>query len=255
MQMFNKILQKLSGLFKQGIEISYSRINTFRTCAWKYKLMYEDGVRIPPNPFIALGLSIHRALDDFHRRAAQSLDELLESYNRSWVNEGFISPQQTQEFYERGQGMLENYWKSSAGRTSEIIYLEKEFRLPLGRHTLRGTIDRVDKHADGTFEIIDYKTHLELWKQEKVDSDLQLSIYALACKRVLGITPTRLSYYFLSRNCKISTLRTDRQLRDTVDLVVETADQLMRREFAPNFSHCRKCDFKKNCRQFVKGEK
>jgi RecB family exonuclease len=245
----------LSGLLAPGMEISYSRINTYRTCPWKYKLVYEDGLHVPPNPFISLGLSIHRALDDFHKRGAASLDELMESYNRVWVNEGFLSPQQTQEFYERGQAMLERYWKSSAGRTSEIVYLEKDFRMPLGRHMLRGIIDRVDRHADGTVEIIDYKTHAELWTQERVDADLQLGIYALACGRTLGMKPTVLSYYFLARDCKISTRRTDRQLRDVAAAVKDAAGRIMRREFAPNTAHCRKCDFRKSCRHAAQNER
>lgn len=245
--MFNKIVRRFTRLFRPGIEISYSRVNTYRTCPWKYKLVYEDGLHTPPNPFISLGLSIHRALDDFHKRNGASLDELLESYNQAWVNEGFLSPQQTQEFYERGQRMLEDYWKRSAGRASEILCLEKEFSFRLGKNTLRGIIDRIDRHPDGAIEIIDYKTHAELWTQEKVDSDLQLSLYALACRRMLGKMPATVSYYFLARDCKMSTRRTERQMDEAVQLVTATAEKIKDREFTPNRAHCSRCDFRKTC--------
>jgi RecB family exonuclease len=246
--MFSRIIRKITGWFgSAGIEISYSRVNTYRTCPWKYKLVYEDGLHVPPTPYISLGLSVHRALDDFHKRKAASLEELMESYNASWVNEGFVSPQQTQEFYERGQTMLESYWKSSAGNKTEILYLEQEFKFPLGRNTLRGMIDRIDRHPDGAIEIIDYKTHAELWKQDKVDSDLQLSLYALACRKALVIQPAVLSYYFLARNCKLSTSRSQQQLDEAVRIVTETADKIQRRDFIPNRTHCYRCDFKKTC--------
>jgi RecB family exonuclease len=209
--------------------------------------MYEDGMRIPPNPFVSLGLSVHRALEDFHTRKADSLDELFESYHRSWVNEGFVSPQQTQEFFERGQRMLENYQETYVNSKTEIIYVEKDFMFPLGVHQLRGIIDRIDRHPDGAFEVIDYKTHSEIWKQDKVDSDLQLSLYALACREALGITPDLLSYYFLAHNRKISTQRSEEQLKAAADLVQETAQKIMERRFSPNPGQCPKCDFRKSC--------
>jgi RecB family exonuclease len=245
--MLKKIIVWITGRFRPGVEVSYSRINAYLTCPWKYRLMYREGKRIPPNPFISLGISVHRALEDFHRRKATSLEELMESYDRSWVNEGFASPQQTQEFYEKGQRMLEVYHRASTACTAEIQHLEKEFEIHIGRHRLKGIIDRIDRHPDGTYEIIDYKTHGEAWKQEKVDSDLQLSIYSLACSRALGIEPKLLSYYFLAHDRKMSTRRSAQQIAETIGLINKVAEKIGRDEFVPNKTHCPRCDFKKIC--------
>ncbi|MHB9156246.1 MAG: RecB family exonuclease, partial [Endomicrobiales bacterium] len=187
--MFSRFWQSITGRFAAGAKVSYSRINAYQTCPLKYKLMYLDGLRVPPNPFISLGISIHRTLEDYHRKGGERLEDLFESFDSFWVNEGFQTPQQTHEFYEKGRRMLENYHKDSTHRASEILHLEKEFSCRLGKNRLHGIIDRVDRHPDGTFELIDYKTHAELWKQSRVDSDLQLTLYALACKKVLGFKP------------------------------------------------------------------
>ena len=47
------------------------------------------------------------------------------------------------------------------------------------KHTLSGIMDRIDKNADGSFEIIDYKTKRKCPAKKDIDSDLQMSIYQL----------------------------------------------------------------------------
>ena len=236
-----------NSFLRKGVEISYTRVNTYKTCPIKYKLVFEDGMRVQPNPSISLGQSMHRTLEDFHARKADGLDELMDSYNQSWVNEGFVSPQQAQEFYEKGNRMLAKYWEEHLNSRTEIMFVEKDFRIPLGRDFLRGIIDRIDRHPDGAYEVIDYKTHAEKWQQDRVDSDLQLSVYALACSRAFGFVPKLLSYYFLAHNCKISTTRSPEQLEETVKVLEDAAAKISRRQYTPNFAHCPKCDFKKSC--------
>ncbi len=188
-----KFIERIKRLFTPGMEVSYSRINAYKTCPCKYRLIYKDGKHLPPNPFISLGNSIHRTLEDFHLGSADSFDGLMESYDKSWVNEGFLSPQQTQDFFDKGQRMLENYWDTSRTHTGEIVFLEKEFHCSMKRFGLRGIVDRIDRHPDGTYELIDYKTHAELWSTHRVDHDLQLSLYAYACKKAFGFEPKILS--------------------------------------------------------------
>ena len=50
---------------KPPLELSYSKISAYRFCPWKYKLVYVMGQRVAPNPYISLGLTIHRTLEDF----------------------------------------------------------------------------------------------------------------------------------------------------------------------------------------------
>jgi RecB family exonuclease len=245
--MLHNIISRIAALLRPGIEVSYSRINTYLTCPWKYHLVYREGKRVPPTPFISLGLSIHRALEHFHGSKGTQLSDLIESYDTVWVNEGFQSPQQTHDFYQRGLAMLEQYFAATADSKTEILFLEKEFRFLLGRHRMRGIIDRIDRHPDGTYEVIDYKTHNELWKQEKVDADLQIGIYALACTRALGFTPQLLSYYFLAHNRKVSTTRTPEQLASALAVIEDTARKIQQGDFTPNRNHCYRCDFKKSC--------
>ncbi len=92
-----------------------------------------------------------------------------------------------------------------------IERVESAFELPLGSLTVRGKIDRVDRHVDGRWRVLDYKTsdsplapaaaHLgavrrddatPAWARVKVDGkdrswrDLQLPLYRLAVAAEFG---------------------------------------------------------------------
>lgn len=248
--MFEKISNWLKKLFqaRPPMEMSFSRISTYRFCPWKYKLVYVDGMRTPPTPQISLGLTVHRALEEFHKGDGKTLDELLEVYDRVWVNEGFTDPQQTVHFYEKGEKMLCGYFDWFQLRKSQVVAIEREFRFPVGRRMLRGIIDRIDKLPDDTYEVIDYKTHAEMWEQEKIDSDLQLTLYAMGCEQIVKAPAAALSYYFLAHNKVVTTTRSKLQVEDAVREIEEVASKIEKGDFTPDTKKCPRCDFRNMCR-------
>ena len=246
--MIKNLLESFADLFIPGMDISFSRITAYQQCPYKYNLIYREQWRAAPTPFTSLGLSIHGALEEFHSTKSGSFDDLLDCYNNKWKNEGFDSAQETQEFFDRGTRMLRNYYDEQAVSKSEIMFIEENFRFKLGRNHIIGIIDRIDKHPDGTHEVIDYKTNLQIWDQEKADNDLQLTLYSLACEKVLGFKADTLSYYFLTHNKKISTHRTDEQIAAAEKLIEETTRKIYRVKFEPNTTNCPKCDFRKKCK-------
>ena len=247
--MWDKIKLIWQGFFasKPPLELSYTKVSIFRFCPWKYKLIYEDGYRIPPNPYISLGLSVHRALEAFHKDGHKDQEVLFEIYNQVWVNEGFQNPQQAVHFYDKGRKMLERYFEFAQERKSEIFGVEKEFRFTLGRRVVRGIIDRIDRLPDQTYEVIDYKTHAEMWEQTRIDNDLQLTLYTLGCSRALNIQPSHLSYFFLAHNKSVSTQRSREQLDKALFDLEAVAKEIERGKYVPDTSKCVKCDFKLSC--------
>ena len=248
--MFNKIRFFFRRLFakKPPLELSFSKIAAYRFCPWKYKLIYQDGWRVPPNPHISLGLTIHRTLEDFHKQDHKYLDDLLDIYDRVWVNEGFQSPQQTVQFYEKGEKMLRQYIEWSHLRKSEIVAVEKEFRFKVGNRILRGIIDRIDKLPDDTFEVIDYKTHAEMWDQDKIDTHLQLTLYALGCRNVMDAEQSSLGYYFLAHDKFVTTSRTQAQTDQALAELEAVARGIEKNNFTADKEKCPRCDFKASCK-------
>ncbi|AKL98152.1 RecB family exonuclease [Endomicrobium proavitum] len=239
----------------QEFKISYSRINTYLYCPQKYKLIYFDNWYIPLNADITFGHTIHGALEKYHGKKGVTLEELFESYDESWKNEGFNSPQQSFEYYLRGKKMLENYFASFQKSPAEILFTEKSFDTNIGKYRFIGIIDRIDKYPDGAYEVMDYKTHLKIWDQERVDKDLQLSFYAYACKNVFGFNPDKISVYFLSDNKKLYTERTPAQIEDAINLALDASEKITAENFEPNTSKCGFCDFKDRCKYSTAGNK
>jgi RecB family exonuclease len=232
---------------RQDFKISYSRVSAYLFCPYKYKLVYLDNFNIPVNADITFGHIIHKTLEQFHSGKGRSYDVLLDCYDTSWKNDGFVDPQQIFEYYNRGKQIFENYYKSFCQTGTEILCVEKAFDANIGKYRFIGIIDRIDKYPDGTYEIMDYKTHIRVWEQERVDEDLQLSFYAYACKNVFGFNPDKVSVYFLSENKKVYTKRSQIEINDAINTAIETAENIMAENFSPDVSKCRICDFRLKC--------
>ncbi|MFH1368378.1 MAG: PD-(D/E)XK nuclease family protein [Elusimicrobiota bacterium] len=248
------LLAGLFGLFGGGgTEVSYSKVYAYLTCPMRFKLLYEDGKFVQPTGPISLGHSVHRALQDFHSNKYDGLQDLLECFDKFWVNEGFATPQQALDYYNKGCRMLENYWNAARDMKSEILFVEKNFSFHLGRHSVRGIIDRIDRHPDGTYEVIDYKTHNEIWNKDRIDSDLQLSVYALACKECLGFEPEMLTLYFLAHGQKLVSARSGEQLAAARKTIASVADKIVRKDYTPNLAKCKGCELRNSCPKYKKG--
>ncbi|MBD3271275.1 MAG: Dna2/Cas4 domain-containing protein [Elusimicrobia bacterium] len=246
-----RFINRLVGFFKspaQKPELSFSKMQTYRECPYRYYLSYVERWHAPPTPHSSLGHSIHKTLERFHQVNGTSMEDLMQAYTECWEHEGFSDPTEEMLFYERGEHILRNYYEQNSKRTSRILAMEKDFSIDLKFCTLRGIIDRIDRLPDGTIELIDYKTHKQMWKNKAIRNDLQLTIYKYACSRALGLQPGTLSYYFLSHNKKVSTTRDKNDERMMLSMLKETAGKINRQEYQPRFKFCWKCDFKERCR-------
>lgn len=136
-----------------------------------------------------------------------------------------------------------------------------EFELPAddGDEPVRlhGKIDRIDRHADGSIEVVDYKTGRSRG-QADVDRDEQLSTYALALRSSAVRDPatgeplppaSTLSLYFTESGERRSTTRSDEQLDAHAAHVVELARRIRSGDFAatPSYNTCGWCDYHRVC--------
>lgn len=228
-------------------KISYSRINTYLFCPEKYRLIYIENKYIPLNAAISFGVSIHKTLEHYYKSGLYTYESMQDSLNSCWESSGYDTPQEVYVNYLRAQNTLKDFWDKYGKYKAKNILTEKNFQTEIGQYQFIGIIDRIDENEDGTRELVDYKTHREIWSQEEINNDLQLSMYCYACKIALGFIPEKIAIYFLSHNKKIYTTRDEQKIQQAINLSIEIADKINNNEFNPNTSKCGFCDFKKTC--------
>lgn len=241
--------------------LSYSQIETFKTCPLHYKLKYILKVPTPPSASASFGTSMHGALKGFYEEIARGrkptdklLYYLLES---NWIKEGYRSKKHEKEFFEKGKLYLSGFLKTGFNPKTSILSLEQPFTVPLGKDLkIGGRVDRVDDRGRGEIEIIDYKTGATIPSQREVDKNLQLSFYALAATKIptepFNKTPDKikLSLYYLDEQEKISTTRTAKQLEDAEKEIHKIKEEIENSDFkCSNHIFCQTgCEFSLLCK-------
>ncbi len=261
------------------MRISYSALDTFTTCPAKYKFQYVKQIKAPKSKEAIFGTLIHECLRLFHepaRLAPSSQEDLLKYFTEKWDSSIYQDSQEESFAFHKGVEILKNYQDQNQGKNFNIVNLETRFEVPVSEngiktpnkkpepHQITGRIDRIDKLDDGTFEVIDYKTSKKMPPQEKIDNDLQLSIYYLGLlNRWPSLSkqkrPVKLSLYYLVHGEKLSTIRTSQQADQDKERIISLINEIKESDFSPRLNPlCDWCSYKKQCplwkHQFIKEE-
>jgi ATP-dependent DNA helicase UvrD/PcrA len=234
------------------LQLSASGVEDYLTCPLKYK--FGHLLKIPTGPQAALtfGSVMHRSVRryfELRRAHIPTFEEMKEYFESVWKSAGYEDSYQEETYRRAGLAQLHEFVALQNARPLEAggIELEKGFRLELGDILLEGRIDQINPVGDHQVELVDYKTGRPRPASEAGKS-LQLSVYALAARRELKLEPVRLSLYYLSNNQTVSTVRSPKQLDETVEKIREVAGQIRARRFqpSPGFA-CKWCDYVPIC--------
>lgn len=236
---------------------SYSALDTFLTCPLKYKYSQIDRVKTPKSKEMVFGTLLHNTLKVVHTPGILSptLEQALDFFSKNWNAEVFADETEERAAFSQGVAMLQDYYKKNDIAKVNIVDLESRFQLEMGdveKHIITGIIDRIDRTEDG-FEIIDYKTTRKLPSQEKVDNDLQLSIYLSGFlkrypKEIENVDKIKVSLYYLKHGVKLSSTRTLEQVKESEKYVLDLIDQVNSSKFEPTLSGlCDWCGYQSIC--------
>ncbi len=231
--------------------LSYSQFDAFSTCPLKYNYRYLLNVPSPPSHAANFGSSVHNTLNDFYsllkKGKKPDFEKMTELYEKNWIPYGYDSWTHENTKKKRGLEIMKNFYEYNADPWVIPAYLERPFNIKVGDYWISGRIDRIDKLSDGTYEVIDYKTGKTRTVND-LKKDLQLSIYALACKNVFNIPVSKLTLYFLADNERVSTERSDDSLSELPGLLEQKILEMDESAFSANPGfHCSYCEFKLLC--------
>jgi DNA helicase II / ATP-dependent DNA helicase PcrA len=232
----------------RGLMLSASDIDTYRICPLKYK--FARVFRIPQEPTIhqRFGIVLHQVLERFHSQGGGSLESLMDLFHAAWRRSGFGDSDDERQFRERAIAALESYWNRERESDSEAVWFERSFAFKIGPHLLRGRVDRVDRHPDGSFELIDYKTGRAKTEQE-LREDVQLSVYQMGARESWGLETSAQSYFYVLTGEKVPVKHSEEELERVRSTVSEIAGGILKQRFEPTPSPdvCRFCDYRIIC--------
>jgi DNA helicase-2/ATP-dependent DNA helicase PcrA len=235
----------------EGIVLSASDIETYRTCPLRYK--FARVFRIPQEPTVhqRFGILVHQVLERFHARAGASgtLPELLGLLDSGWRRAGFGDSEEERQLRGKATSALTLYHTRFTRERSEPLWFERPFTFKLGPHLLRGRVDRIDRLPGGEYELIDYKTGRPKTVSQLSD-DIQLALYALGAREAWQLHAARQAYYYLLDDEKVSLPEEGGERTTWVrEVASEVAEGILAQEFepTPSFAACSACDYRLVC--------
>jgi DNA helicase-2/ATP-dependent DNA helicase PcrA len=235
--------------------LSYSQIDSFLTCPLQYKYRYIVKIPVPPSAALVFGDTIHKTLKAFYERnragEVRTKDVLFDLYEKHWKSVVIPDKYHRDRLKLHGHDLLNEFFDTAYSPDQIPEKLEETFKIRITPMlTLGGKIDRADRRADGTLEIIDYKTG-QAPKSRNVGDDLQLTVYALAATQ--GSERQKpdnviVSFYFLEGQQKFSATRTQEQLTQAKEKIADIAQNITTSDFRPTpGKHCDFCEFRLIC--------
>ena len=109
--------------FKKGKHVSYSQLSLWLSCPHKWKLMYIDKLKQPPNIHLAFGSAMHETLQEYlglmYNTSIKAADEFpihedfqqrfLKMYNdyKEQIGSNFSTPKEIAEFVNDGLNIID----------------------------------------------------------------------------------------------------------------------------------------------------
>lgn len=193
--------------------VSHSSMGNFLKCPRLYYLsnVYKDPLtyrRIAiVNPHFSLGSAVHEVLEGLGELPASERmsQDLLKIYKSKWqnvkgINGGFSSDEEENNYFDRGEKMLQMVVNNPRFLVNKCVKLPKNKMNPnfyLSEEEniiLNGLVDWLEYLPDtDSLHIVDFKTG----KNEEEEGSLQLPIYLLLCNALQKRPITKASYWYL----------------------------------------------------------
>ena len=234
-----------------ALSLSASDLDLYLTCPLKYKFARVFGIPQEPTINQRFGILIHNVLERFHKDAdaePEGVDRLIDLFEAGWRRSGFGTSDDELQFRDRARAAMRLYWERESESEGKPVWLERKFDIRIGPHHVRGRVDRVDRHAGGSHELIDYKTG-ERKSEADLESDLQLALYRLAAREAWGLEAGSGSYYYVLDAEKVAAPTKPDDAERVERTVLEVGEGVLSQDFEPRPSPttCSWCDYRLIC--------
>lgn len=237
------------------IKLNQDSINSYLTCPLQYKYNYVLNLPKSQTGAMVLGTAVHKSLEAFYRSKKSlkqiSLEEMQKVYQDNFSDVGFFNSQNRSEIFNKGNTIISNFYDQHQFTTYDNLIIEDKFTLVHENVVISGRFDLITTQG-GKTTIMDFKTseNIDLKKaKERVNSSIQLRIYALAYREKFHRSADEIGLYFVENNIYASRKPDEKLYQAAIKDINSVKAGVESENFTPKpdkFS-CTNCPFNKIC--------
>jgi ATP-dependent exoDNAse (exonuclease V) beta subunit len=175
------------------LALSASTVDGITTCPLQWFLRREVHADTAPTVRMSFGNVIHALAEEVARTGVTDLDDLMKRLDTVWAEITFDAPWQSAVEREAARRALQAFLVWHEGRPGrEVLGAEVPFDVTVDLVTdevaegprepvrLRGSLDRVERDADGRMRVVDFKTSKTAVSVGEAETHAQLATYQVA---------------------------------------------------------------------------
>ena len=162
----------------ERVRVSPSKLEAFEQSALDWFIDTVSGTQ--SSVAMGLGTIVHWAMET---ATDSSVDAIWSAIEGRWNELLFESPWLAEQQKRAARilaGGVAEYLSDFDREHKQLVAAEHRFELEIGRATVSGSIDRVERGPDGLVVIVDLKTGSAITRQDQIDAHPQLGAYQLA---------------------------------------------------------------------------
>lgn len=243
-----------------AVRVSPSKVETFDRCPLRW-LFDQAGGRRPMPVGVSVGTLVHDVAEAAPDGDLQLMRELLAMrWAALGLPDGWVGDVERAKA-ERMLEKLAEYARLSRAAGRELVAVEQEISVRVGRADIRGTIDRLERDEQGRPVVIDLKTGRSKPSAAEIERHAQLGVYQLALEQEPGDAGCGgAALVQLGGSTKSVGVQTQRPLADDEDptwaaaLVERVAEGMAAGKFHATVNpRCRTCDLRRCCPAQLEG--
>jgi RecB family exonuclease len=161
----------------ETLRLSPSQVESFTRCGLRW-LIESAGGRAGSEALRHLGMVVHAAAVVAAAGAAD--DEISGRIDDLWHHLDFGSAWYGAKQRALASQMVRKFLDWQAANPRELVAVEEELRVQVGRVLITGRVDRLERELGGSGVVVDLKTGSSPVAEQELDRNPQLGVYQLA---------------------------------------------------------------------------